>query len=48
MSGVNTLMSQSYGAQNYPRVGHILQRAVAICTVSMKSTLFSVKVTTFD
>jgi MATE family multidrug resistance protein len=35
MSGVNTLMSQSFGAKNYPRVGHILQRSVSITTCMM-------------
>ena len=35
MSGVNTLMSQAFGAGNYARVGHILQRAIGICTCMM-------------
>ena len=35
MSGVNTFMSQSFGAGNYPRIGHLLQRAIAICTCLM-------------
>ena len=33
LSGLNTLSAQAFGAQNYRRLGHLLQRTFAICVV---------------
>lgn len=33
LSGLNTLSAQAFGAQNFHRLGHLLQRMLAICGV---------------